>query len=402
MKTKFNGKGDFLKMLRKYLNGNASPAERAFLDQFYANQEKEHPVLDQYSEAEKAALEEDMEEYILARTVNVRKRPFHNLLNSSWRRFAAAASILLAIISGLFYFYKNTPKPALVISPAPKDFAPGTQRAVLTLANGSEVALDNAENGLIATEGNATITKNSDGKLSYQVSGDRAAAIGMNMVATPAGGQYTIVLPDGSQAWLNARSSISFPTTFAQSERKISIKGECYFEIKTDKTRPFVVDVNGKQQIVVTGTHFNVNAYDNESEIRTTLLEGAVYVTSKKTKGGQTALQLLPGEQSVFNADGQFQKSQVDVNEVVAWKSGFFQFHETPLTTIMRDIERWYNVEVEYAQGIPKKRFSGKLRRDSNASGILEILRFAGVNFRLEASSTTGIQGKIVVLPVQK
>lgn len=319
-------------------------------------------------------------------------------------RLAAAAAVVVMALGILFYL-RNRPEPApRPIAQKPTDFAPGGERAVLTLADGSTVVLDSAARGRIASQGNATIMKNGEGELSYQMSEKDKVVAGMNTISTPAGGQYSIKLPDGSQVWLNARSSITFPTAFYGNKRRVKVQGEVYFEIKKEKDRPFVVDVDGKQQVVVTGTHFNVNAYSDEPEIRTTLLEGAVRVTT--THAGGENLQLVPGEQAGFRANGQpgghFRKATVDVNEAVAWKNGLFQFRETSLTAIMRDIERWYNVEVMYPEGIPQKRFSGKLRRNSKASEILEILKFAGVNFRIEGSESAGYSGRIVVLPGEK
>ena len=275
---------------------------------------------------------------------------------------------------------------------------------MLTLADGSTIVLDSAAQGRIASQGNATILKNGNGELAYQVGDTGKAEAGTNTISTPAGGQYSIKLPDGSQVWLNARSSITFPTAFSGKERRVKVRGEVYFEISKDKSKPFVVDVDGRQQVIVTGTHFNVNAYPDEPEMRTTLLEGAVSVA--ETNAGGESLQLVPGEQASLRTNGQagrrFRKATVDVSETVAWKNGLFQFRETSLAAIMRDIERWYNVEVTYPEGIPQKRFSGKLRRNSKASEILEILKFAGVNFRIEGADSPAYSGRIVVLPAEK
>lgn len=401
----FEGKEDFLRMVRKYLNGSASEKERAFLEKFYQNHDREHDVLDQYTDRDREALGREMEENILH---SISANRGKKLSIFSWPRLAAAAAVVVMALGILFYL-RNRPETApRPIAQKPTDFAPGGERAVLTLADGSTVVLDSAARGRIASQGNATIMKNGDGELSYQISEKEKAAAGMNTISTPAGGQYSIKLPDGSQVWLNARSSITFPTAFYGDERRVKVQGEVYFEIKKEKDRLFVVDVDGKQQVVVTGTHFNVNAYSDEPEIRTTLLEGAVRVTTAHA-GGEN-LQLVPGEQASFRANdkpgghpgGHFRKTAMDVNEAVAWKNGLFQFRETSLVAIMRDIERWYNVEVTYPEGIPQKRFSGKLRRNSKASEILEILKFAGVNFRIEGSESAEYSGRIVVLPGEK
>jgi ferric-dicitrate binding protein FerR (iron transport regulator) len=394
----FNGKEDFLRMVRKYLSGSAGEKERAFLEKFYDRQDNGQQVLDQYTDHDKAILGREMEENILRGiAANSRKR----LWMLSWPRLAAAAVILIAL--GVLFFLRERPeKPAQRIAAKPTDFAPGGERALLTLADGSTVVLDSAAPGRVASQGNATIVKDGDGELSYRISENDRAMAGVNTISTPAGGQYSVRLPDGSQVWLNAKSSITFPTAFPDKERRVKVRGEVYFEIKKESGKPFVVDVDGRQQVIVTGTHFNVNAYTDEPEIRTTLLEGAVSVAAMHHE----SLRLVPGEQASFRAGGhpggQFRKAVVDVAEVVAWKNGLFQFRETSLATIMRDIERWYNVEVTYPEGIPQKRFSGKLRRNSQASEILEILKFAGVNFRIEGSESAEYNGRIVVLPAEK
>lgn len=397
----FESKEDFLRIVRKYLNGSASEKERAFLEAFYQNHDREHDVLDQYSEHDRAALGAEMEDNILHRISANREKKFRLF---AWPKLAVAAAVVFLALGTLFFLRHKPDTTPPHISQKPTDFAPGGERAMLTLADGSTIVLDSAAQGRIASQGNATILKNGEGELAYQVGENGKAETGTNTISTPAGGQYSVKLPDGSQVWLNARSSITFPAAFAGKDRRVKVQGEVYFEISKDKGKPFVVDVDGRQQVIVTGTHFNVNAYTNEPEIRTTLLEGAVSVA--ETNAGSESLQLVPGEQASLHRNGQaggrFRKATVDVNETVAWKNGLFQFRETSLAAIMRDIERWYNVEVAYPEGIPQKRFSGKLRRNSKASEILEILKFAGVNFRIEGSDSPAYSGKIVVLPAEK
>lgn len=392
----FEGKEDFLRMVRKYLNGSAGDKERAFLEKFYQNHDHQHNILDQYPDQDRDALGREMEAHILAR-ISARRK--NKLSLFSWPRLAAAAAVVLLALGTAYYLRRQPETSPRSVVEKPTDFAPGGERALLTLADGSTIVLDSASQGRIASQGNATILKNGEGELAYQVNKDDKAEAGNNTISTPAGGQYSIKLPDGSQVWLNAKSSITFPTAFADNERRVKIQGEVYFEIRQENGKPFVVDVDGRQQVIVTGTHFNVNAYADEPEIHTTLLEGAVSVAG--ANAGEK-LQLVPGEQASLRSNGSFRKATVDVSETVAWKNGLFQFRETSLATIMRDIERWYNVEVTYPEGVPQKRFSGKLRRNSKASEILEILKFAGVNFRIEGSEIPGYDGRIVVLPGDK
>lgn len=396
----FDGRKDLLQMIRKYLQGTASPEEAAFVEAYDATHDRGDDILDQFSGDDKAALESEMEERIMARIAG-RRNDRYRLGTRPWLRWAAAASIVLVLGAAWLYVRSRSQPAAKQVAMVPKDFAPGGERAVLTLADGSEVNLDHASEGHIASQGAAEVTKRKDGQLEYKVSDGTRQPARLNRVSTPAGGQYSIVLADGSKVWLNAKSSISFPTAFDGTERKVTIEGECFFEITKDKTRPFVIDVDGRQRIVVTGTQFNVNAYRNEPAISTTLVEGGVSLTMNGAKAGE-GVRLRPGQQAASDRGGRWQVREVDVQEVVAWKNGLFQFRDAPLESIMRQIERWYNVDVAYEGGIPDRRFSGKLRRNSNASQILEILRFAGVNFRIEGSTSAEVSGKIIVLPNDK
>lgn len=382
-------------MIRKYLKGSASRKEAAFLDAYDARLDRRDDILDQVSAEDRAELESEMEANILARIHGAQDNKYRL---GAWTRWAAAASVVLVLGAAWLYAKFNAKPVAKVAVAAPRDFSPGGERAILTLADGSEVNLDHASEGHIADQGTAKVTKSRNGQLEYNVSKGQSKPAGLNRVTTPAGGQYSIVLVDGSRVWLNAKSSISFPTAFEGNERNVTIEGECFFEIAKDKTKPFVIDVDGKQRIIVTGTQFNVNAYRNEPVVSTTLVEGAVSL-QMNGEGSKEAVKLHPGQQASGDPDGRWKVQEVNVQEVVAWKNGLFQFRDAPLENVMRQIERWYNVEVDYEGGAPQRKFSGKLRRNSNASQILEILRFAGVNFRIEGSTSGEVRGRIVVLP---
>jgi ferric-dicitrate binding protein FerR (iron transport regulator) len=217
-----------------------------------------------------------------------------------------------------------------------------------------------------------------------------------NTITAPTGGKYSVVLPDGSRAWLNAESSIRFPTVFAKNERKVSIAGEVYFEITPDKQKPFLVDVRGLQSIKVLGTHFNVNAYGDEAAVTTTLLEGSV-VVSAADKNNKT-VRLIPGDQASLSGKGTIQvEKDVNTEGVIAWKNGFFQFEKANIKTVMRQLSRWYNVDVTYEGVASERTFSGKINRSVNASEVLEILQFTGVNFRIEQVPDSTKKGRIVV-----
>jgi ferric-dicitrate binding protein FerR (iron transport regulator) len=313
------------------------------------------------------------------------------------RRWTAAAAVLLLLASAAYLVWKKTSLPnALAVNrstpQAPKnDVAPGGNKAILTLADGTEVVLDSTNNGAITKQGNVTVIKLDDGQLSYKRSASTTSStISYNTVSTPRGGQYQLVLTDGTKVWLNAASSLRFPTSFIGNDRRVEITGEAYFEVAHDNKKPFFVAV-ADMNVEVLGTHFNINAYPDERTIKTTLLEGAVKVESQN----QSAL-LVPGEQArLLNApleDGNRRLqtiNHVDLEQVVAWKNGKFQFNQASVETIMRQVSRWYDVEVVFEGPIPDKRFNGKMYRNVNASQVLSILEEGGIHFRIEGNKVT-------------
>ena len=260
---------------------------------------------------------------------------------------------------------------------------PGRDNAILTLSDGTTIVLDSAANGTLAKEGAMQIAKQ-NGQISY--TGTAKAAVPVyNTISTARGNQYQVVLADGSNVWLNAASSIRFPAAFSGSERRVQITGEAYFEVAHNAAAPFKVDVNG-MEITVLGTHFNVNAYSDEASVKTTLLEGAV-----KLAKGTAAGVLKPGQQAALGNDGKFAiRSDVDLDETVAWKNGVFIFNRRSLQNIMRQISRWYDVEVVY-EGNPGGTFSGVVSRQENISQVLKIMEVNGVRFKLDGR-------KIIVL----
>lgn len=314
-------------------------------------------------------------------------------LKTPWLRYAA---ILLLIAGTITYFYTTTPSfrrnPEVAHTQqvtAPQEILPGSNKAILTLSDGSTIILDSAGTGDIAREGNTKILKVNAGSISY-----RSAASGgevlYNTISTPKGGQYQVTLPDGTNVWLNAVSSIRFPTSAADKERIVEITGESYFEIAPDKNKPFYVKV-GNMTIQVLGTSFNVNAYDNESSINTTLLEGAVRVQAgDKSAGNEVSLK--PGQQaSVSRKAGESiaVKNKVRMENILAWKNGVFNFDGANLGEVMRQLERWYNIEVVYEKGIPNLEFVGKMRRDLKLSDVLRGLEVSEVHFKTEGRKVT-------------
>ena len=315
-----------------------------------------------------------------------------------WLRVAAAVTILISM--GAFFINRITKGKAkneiANIEPAQKlgnDVLPGGNKAILTLSNGSQIVLDSAANGILAQQGNTKVIKLANGQLNYKNAGNHAHEVLYNTMSTPRGGQYNLLLPDGSRVWLNAVSSIRFPTDFIGKERTVEITGEAYFEIAKDRSHPFRVivnpgSVNRGLELTVLGTHFNVNAYSDEPTIKTTLLEGSVRVM----KGASSAI-IKPGQQTQVDGNGEIKVIQeANVAEAVAWKDGRFEFNDTHLTAIMRQLMRWYNVDVEYHGNIPDRYFTADISRNKTLSGILKIFELSDIDFKLDGK-------KLIVTP---
>jgi transmembrane sensor len=307
------------------------------------------------------------------------------------RRIAIAASVIGVLLVSIFLLSDKIGKKGIVKSEIDQqrfknDVLPGGDKATLTLADGSTIVLDDAQNGILAQQGNSKIIK-LDGKLSYDPTNKNSREIVYNTISTPKGGQYQLELPDGSQVWLNATSSIHFPTSFIGNERRIEVTGEAYFEIARDPNMPFIVSVNNAE-VQVLGTHFNVNAYDDEDNVKTTLLEGSV----KFVNDGNTNI-LKPGQQAQLTKEGMIKVvSNVDVDEVVAWKNGMFDFDNARIETVMRQLSRWYDVEIEY-KGKNDDLFIAEMRRKINLSDALKALELTGkVKFDIQGK-------KIIVMP---
>jgi transmembrane sensor len=307
--------------------------------------------------------------------------------------FAAAVLLLLFSIGGWPWW---TNKPSEQISGVEKrpgrfrnDVAPGTNKAILSLSDGSQIVLDSAYNGTLSVQGYAKVLKTGSGQLSYTLAVDPRLSMDkspllLNTVSTPRGGQYQLTMTDGTRVWLNAASSLRFPAWFSNTERKVELRGEAYFEVAHDPSKPFRVEVNG-MEIEVTGTHFNVEAYDDENSIKTTLLQGAVTVN----KNYKTLL-LKPGEQALLNKHGVISLAKnPDITEVVAWKNGIFHFNVTGIEAIMGQVARWYDVDIVYETRIPDS-FVAEIPRDVPVSELLNLLELTGlVHFKIEGKKIT-------------
>jgi transmembrane sensor len=314
-----------------------------------------------------------------------------------WFRFAAAAAVI--IIAGAGFWFSGNEKMNTESATRPlaqKEVPPGKDGAILTLADGTTVVLDSMGNGMVARErGSMVVLEN--GRITYysEPSGNE---ILYNTMTTPRGRQFNVILPDGTRVWLNAASSLRYPTVFNGHERKVEVKGEAYFEVAQNKEQPFKVVVGETTTVEVLGTHFNVNAYEDEPGVNTTLLEGSVKVISKiNTDQQEEAVVLKPGQQAqqILSENGQkLRVKQVDLDEVVAWKEGAFSFNDADLKAVMRQLSRWYNVEVEYAGEIQEKnKFTGKMGRSLSLADVLAEMKDYEVKFRIEGGN------KIVVLP---
>lgn len=298
-----------------------------------------------------------------------------------------AAVLLVAIALGIRFFTTQKPTRSMEqsVSLGTQDVAPGGNKAILTLGNGTTLSLDTVPDGTFAVQGTAKISKREAGRISYlqQSRAHPHGVVPQNTLATPRGGQFEVVLPDGSRVWLNADSRLKFPTVFTGNRREVAVSGEAYFEIAPDPRKPFWVNVtttSGEMRIQVLGTAFNVNGYTNEPTIRTTLITGAVSVLL-----GNQRETLRPGQQaSIAGAATHISVTTANPKEVIAWKNGFFHFEHDDIRTVMRQLARWYNVQVIYQGSVPTGHFTGIVDRQSDLSQVLKVLALSGVHFTIK------------------
>ena len=382
-------KKELIELIKKYRRGKASPEEIVFLEKYYQYFDKEEKIAESLTENEI----KETGSNIFFKIQNIIRQapviPFYR--RTSFR--IAAASVLLIISFGTYYLYLNkSHQPAETNTVAVKqDIAPpALNRATITLANGQKVYLDSAANGTLATQGTINLKKLGDGQIVYNGESSMGnSELVYNTLTNPRGSKVIdITLNDGSKVWLNAGSSLTYPVAFAGNERKVTISGEAYFEVAKNVRMPFRVKINESTEVEVLGTHFNVNAYTDEASINTTLLEGSVRVTASNK------VQLLsPGQQAQVNANAVKLIKDADVVQAVAWKEGLFAFTDADLPTVMRQLARWYDVEVKYEGAIPEKEFNGKIGKDLTLNQVLRILTKTHVNYRIESGN------KITIIP---
>lgn len=380
-------KDKFLELVNKYLAGEASADEEGLLFSLYERLQGRGKTWETAQMGEESEVGKRIHGRISEEIKRRQRRRVFSPL-----RLAVAASVLVALLSSVLFLYlrQSYDQPVVVQVAMPgvgNDTPPGGNKATLTLADGSEINLDDAADGELARQSGISITKAADGQLVYTVAGSSPGngsveADAYNAIATPKGGQYQVVLPDGSKVWLNAASSLRYPARFAGLQRKVELTGEAYFEVAKNADMPFVVVSRG-QVVEVLGTHFNVSAYADEATTKTTLLEGAVRVLAGKANHPK---QLAPGQQALVSQSGSsVLVRQVDVDEAVAWKNGYFMFADEELESIMRKLARWYDIEVEYQGDVGNVKFGGVVSRSKSVTETLRILELASnVRFKVE------------------
>lgn len=374
---------DMINLLQKYQAGNCTEEERRAVEQWYSS----------YERNETSALSNEqhkrMLNYVMT-AVNAEdeaKIQSNQFFKTRWVRWAAAVLILVGL-SSLYFLFNQTKQSAVIaskkIQPS-NDLLPGANRATLTLDDGSIIQLDDVKNGTVAVQGGVKVQKNDDGKIVYTAAQNLAAAELFNIIKTPRGGQFQLDLPDGSKVWLNASSSLRFPVLFAGKERTVELNGEAYFEVAKKTGQPFKVKING-MEVNVLGTHFNVMGYQDEDVTKTTLLEGAVKIISNGRENF-----LKPGQQAAISLLQNIQVNNVNTEEAVAWKNNLFSFNHSNIQSVMRQVARWYDVDVQY-NGTVKKFFNGTIPRDMNASKVFKILEATGgVHFQIAGNKVTVI-----------
>lgn len=353
-------------LAEKWLNGTISEAEKQEYAAWYtASQERPLDI-----PASFAASREELQERIFSNIQAGMEAPVKRMRPSY--KWAAAAAVLLLLGTGAWYWsQRSTTSSSQTTIIA--DVMPGSDKAMLTLAGGQRIVLDS---GLANTAIQNAVVSN--GLLSY--AGNAAENATWQTLSTPRGGQYRLVLPDGTGLWLNAESSVRFPTKFTGKDRRITITGEVYLEVRQDAQHPFLV-TTGNTEVQVLGTHFNIQAYPDENSMATTLLEGSVRV-------GDMVLQ--PGEQA-RSVDGKKIEKLVNVNtsDITAWKDGLFAFSGSDLPAMMRQVARWYDIDVRFEGRVPEFSFEGKLERSLQLSQLLKVLSDMHIQYKMEGKTLT-------------
>jgi hypothetical protein len=378
-----NNNNRILQLLEKYSNGTASADELEELDLWYHTFDQEEKLTDILAAGELKNVEQRLLTNIdrqLGRANSGRPVASGGITRRKW--LSLTAFLLVFFFVGLFIINRTDLFDKKEI--AKIDVLPGGNKAILILGNGKRIDLSSSGTGTLAHVAGISIIKSNKSTLTYTAdeagsnTGNTAEKM-TNTVITPKGGQFEVQLPDGTRVWLNAASSLTYPVHFSGGRRAVWLTGEGYFEVAKDKTRPFDVST-GNQHVQVLGTHFNVNAYPDEDVQKTTLLEGSVKVVSKTN-----AIVIKPGEQAVNNGSN-LHIRRLNAEDAVAWKNGLFHFDHTELHELMRELSRWYDVEIVYEGQSRNRLFSGTIDKTYSLSEVLKVLELGKVDFRIELS----------------
>ena len=381
-------------LARKWQEGTINEAEKELFNQWYHS--FDDTPIEAITTENPAQLKTRLYNNIIQREEILLPRTWFSK-NISYIYAAAAMTLIFSIAGYSFYSRNNVQQKEQAARLAKNIILPGSNKAVLTLADGSDVILDQTSNGILGSQGNVSIKKSMDGKVSYVAAQNNTYtgnAIAYNKIATPRGGQYQVDLADGTKVWLNAASTLKFPVTFSKAQRVVELTGEAYFEVNPEpvagnrKVRiPFLVKTRN-QLVEVLGTHFNVNAYDDEPDIKTTLLKGSVRVVQSAAR--QSVL-LKPGQQSAVA--GNIAVADVDASQAIEWQKGYFLFDNETVESMMRKISRWYNIEVEFKGNIRYRKFAGKISKFGNIVQILQVMEKTQViHFEIEGR-------RVIVMP---
>lgn len=371
-------------LYQKYINGQCSPAEMDMLN----NYRDEMKLLDDKWEDDLIG-QDEVGERIWQRLSESRKvvRPLAGRKDIAfkWYKVAAAAVIILSAGLWMIKHNKKAVHTSQLVKAPSRGILPGGNKAYLTMANGTRIVLDSAKNGNLAAQSGITLTKTKNGLVVYHFSGNAnqqvpGSAPEFNTITTPVGGQYQVELEDGTKVWLNSMSSLRFPVAFNGNERNVELTGEAYFEVAKNKYKPFNVQAAGTR-VQVLGTHFNINAYKDNEYLTTTLLEGSVRMVH-----GSAMTVLTPGQQGKITTSGdQIEVKDADIEETMAWKNGFFVFHDENIVNVMKQVSRWYDIDVEYAGDVKDREFGGTVSRYKNITELLNNMELTqAIHYKIE------------------
>jgi transmembrane sensor len=366
-------------LLKRYELGTASPEEIHFLETYFNYLDEINQQQTVFSsEDEKAMLGEEMKTRLL-QEIREEAAPVIPIKRRFPLKWIAAAVLVVATGIAAYLFFAGNEAKKPVIAQTEEQATIPRERAVLKLANGQELLLDSLQGNILQQQG--LTVSNDSGHLQYN---SKTTTPELHTLYTPNGAQYELQLPDGTHVWLNAASSITYPTIFTGNNRDVTISGEAYFEVARNQSMPFRVKAKD-MQIEVTGTHFNVNTYTNEPFLTTTLLEGGVKVTRNNS-----TVQLTPGQQSLTGADGKLSViKNVNTDEVMAWKNGYFHFESASLETILRQVSRWYDVNIVYEGAAPTEKYFLIIKRNSSLPAVLKVLEANNVRFTIDGKKLT-------------